>query len=234
MTVNKLQLPAKQNVVQLKINEIIDNLSGASITIDNTLSTTSTNPVQNKVITTELNKKIEGINSSDVISALGYIPYNSTNPNNYTSNIGTVTSVNNVTPANGNVTLSIPTKTSDLTNDSNFINSSALAPYELINKPVTTLANSGTLALTDNTAYKIENANGAITFTLPTISDTAKFHQIVIQLYMASAQTINLSTTYYFTGEAPDMSEAGYYTIIYEYDNTKSSWAVGALKKASV
>ena len=50
---------------------------------------------------------ITGITSGDVITALGYTPYNSTNPNGYTSNIGTVTSVNNTQPdANGNVTIS--------------------------------------------------------------------------------------------------------------------------------
>lgn len=36
---------------------------------------------------------ITGISSSDVTTALGYTPYNSTNPNGYTSNAGTVTSV---------------------------------------------------------------------------------------------------------------------------------------------
>ena len=36
---------------------------------------------------------ITGINSTDVTTALGYTPYNSTNPNGYTSNTGTITSV---------------------------------------------------------------------------------------------------------------------------------------------
>lgn len=52
---------------------------------------------------------ITGITSSDVTTALGYTPYNSTNPDGYTSNVGTVTSVNNVQPVNGNVSLTIPT-----------------------------------------------------------------------------------------------------------------------------
>ena len=60
---------------------------------------------------------ITGITSSDVTTALGYTPYNSSNPNGYTSNVGTVTSVNNVSPVSGNVTLSIPSKISDLTDD---------------------------------------------------------------------------------------------------------------------
>lgn len=53
---------------------------------------------------------ITGITSSDVTTALGYTPYNSSNPSGYTSNVGTVTSVNNTSPdGNGNVALTIPT-----------------------------------------------------------------------------------------------------------------------------
>lgn len=57
---------------------------------------------------TNPNGYITGISSSDVTTALGYTPYNSSNPNGYTSNVGTVTSVNNTQPdANGNVTISV-------------------------------------------------------------------------------------------------------------------------------
>lgn len=48
---------------------------------------------------------LTGITSSDVTTALGYTPYDSSNPNGYTSNVGTVTSVNNVQPVNGDVTV---------------------------------------------------------------------------------------------------------------------------------
>lgn len=61
---------------------------------------------------------ITGISSTMVTNALGYTPYSVANPNNYTSvvestvsgwgftkNTGTVTSVNNVSPVNGDVTV---------------------------------------------------------------------------------------------------------------------------------
>lgn len=49
---------------------------------------------------------ITGITSSDVTTALGYTPYSSSNPDGYTSNVGTVTSVNNVQPdSSGNVSI---------------------------------------------------------------------------------------------------------------------------------
>ena len=53
---------------------------------------------------------ITGITSSDVTTALGFTPYDASNPSGYTSNVGTVTSVNNTSPdSNGNVSLTIPT-----------------------------------------------------------------------------------------------------------------------------
>lgn len=41
MTVNKLSLPAKENAVQLKINEIIDNLGGGGTATDVQINGTS-------------------------------------------------------------------------------------------------------------------------------------------------------------------------------------------------
>lgn len=59
---------------------------------------------------------LQSINSSQVTTALGFTPYNSTNPSGYTSNKGTVTKVNNTSPdANGNVTISIPSQVTEST-----------------------------------------------------------------------------------------------------------------------
>lgn len=71
------------------------------------LGATSIQPNDNVSELTNDAGYITGITSSDVTTALGYTPYNSTNPAGYTSNVGTVTSVNNTQPdANGNVTIS--------------------------------------------------------------------------------------------------------------------------------
>lgn len=73
---------------------------------------------------------ITGITSSDVTTALGFTPYNSTNPNGYTSNTGTITSVKTTAGAHtaidvssGAANFNVPTKTSHLTNDSGFLTS---------------------------------------------------------------------------------------------------------------
>ena len=68
---------------------------------------------------TNWNGKISGITSTDVTTALGYTPYNSTNPNGYTSNTGTITEIkmNNTSKGTsgvvdlGTVITSLPTAT---------------------------------------------------------------------------------------------------------------------------
>lgn len=99
--------------------------------------------------------------------------------------------------------------------------------YEKINKSVTTLATNGTISLTDNSINRI-SVSDTVTFSLPNVSDSAIFHQILVQLSMASAKTINLGTSYFFDAELPDLSEAGHYDIIYEYNG--SNWVCGVLK----
>lgn len=91
---------------------------------------------------------ITGITGTDVTTALGYTPYNSSNPAGYTSNVGTVTSVNNVNPINGNVTLSIPTDTSDLTNGAGYI---------------TGINSSDVVSALGYTPYNSSNPNGYLT-----------------------------------------------------------------------
>ena len=110
---------------------------GGSIIVDDQLSTTSTNPVQNKVITSALNNKanmsdiptnvsqltndsgyITSITSNDVTTALGYTPYNSSNPAGY---------INEVT--SGDVTSALGYVPYSSANPAGYINSSALAGY---------------------------------------------------------------------------------------------------------
>lgn len=109
--------------------EIKDDAGGGG-TVDQTYDATSQNAQSGVAINGA--GFLTGISSSDVTTALGYTPYDSSNPNGYTSNVGTVTSVNNVQPVNGNVTISIPTVPTNIsafTNDSGYITSSALTGY---------------------------------------------------------------------------------------------------------
>lgn len=127
----------------------------------------------------------------------------------------------------------IPTDTSDLTNGAGFITSSALTPYELKDKTVNVLSTSGTIALTDNSINTI-TPSGNITFTLPTVTDNTKFHQILVQVNLSTVYTIDLglgATPHYFNSTAPDLSNVGVYNLYYEYDKANQYWVGGALVK---
>lgn len=89
----------------------------------------------------------------------------------FTKNTGTVTSVNNVSPVNGNVTLfipTVPTNISAFTNDSGYITSSALTGYATENWVgqqgyITGITSSDVTTALGYTPYNSSNPNGYIT-----------------------------------------------------------------------
>ena len=89
----------------------------------------------------------------------------------FTKNTGTVTSVNNVSPVNGNVTLSIPTvptNVSAFTNDSGYITSSALNGYATqawVGQQgyITGITSSDVTTALGYTPYNASNPSGYIT-----------------------------------------------------------------------
>lgn len=102
---------------------------------------------------------ITGITSTDVINALGYTPYSSANPNGYTSNVGTVTSVNNVTPVSGNVTLSIPTvNNSTITIQKNSTNVDSFKLNQSSNKTINITVPTNTNQLTNGAGFITSSA----------------------------------------------------------------------------
>ena len=92
---------------------------------------------------------------------------------------------------------------------------------------------AGDKALEANHIYTLANPAGDINFTLPTVGLKASnpFNQILVQLAMDTIVNINTGTTYNFYNEAPDLSKAGIYNIIYEYDYNTLQWYVGVIYK---
>lgn len=66
-------------------------------------------------------------------------------------------------------------------------------------------------------------------FVLPEVKDNTLLNQILVQLEIQGAPTINWGTTKYFSSE-PSASE-GNYNIIYEYDSLVNGWVVGQIEK---
>jgi hypothetical protein len=187
---------------------------------------------------------ITGIDSSDVITALGYTPYNSTNPDGYTSNAGTVTSVNNTQPdLNGNVSLTMPTV--DQTYDPTSTNAQSgaaiagagfLTVQDITNKADTSIQtiqdivtlSSGAITLNSAKSIYSLTPSSATTFSFTIPSGTIGTNQaLTFELY------INMQTAYSLTfpssvswqdGQAPDLSATGKYFLVFRTMDNGSTW----------
>lgn len=95
---------------------------------------------------------IAGITSSDVTTALGYTPYNSTNPSGYQANVIETVKVNGtaLTPSSKAVDVTVPTKVSQLTNDSGYT------------------TNTGTVTSVNS----VSPVNGNVTLSIPTTTSS--------------------------------------------------------------
>jgi len=146
----------------------------------------TTSPSNNEILTFESSTSLW--KNKSVVSALGFTPYNATNPSNYISGItsGMVTTALGFTPYNstnpsgyitgitsGMVTTALGFTPYNATNPSGYITSSALTPYAPLSNPTFTTAIttpivngvSGNLAFAN--AVQTSGAITAFTFTKP-------------------------------------------------------------------
>lgn len=87
---------------------------------------------------------------------------------------------------------------------------------------------SGNIELASGGIYTL-TINGVTTFTLPTPDDPNILNQILVQLHIAGASTINWGTDLYFN--EPPVSDVGYYNVFWEYDPVQQKWVVGQILK---
>ena len=110
LTVNPTGI-ATASLEKVMIDGVIYNISSAVVTIDDTLSTTSTNPVQNKVITDALNLKVSKSDLDDAMNS--FFTFN-TERIEGGSNLGSITVGTNVwNIPEGGGTITIDDKLSD-------------------------------------------------------------------------------------------------------------------------
>jgi len=113
----------------------------------------------------------------------------------------------------------------------NTTNSNLSDLSDAVHQTINQLATSGTIALTIDSVNAITPSQ-SVTFTLPTVSDNTIFHQILVQLNLTTVYTIDVGTTHYFNGKAPDLSTTGSYDLIYEYDKANNCWVCGWMRKS--
>lgn len=163
---------------------------------------------------------ITGITSSDVTNALGYTPYSSANPNGYTSNIGTITSVkttagthNTINVTSGSVSFNVPTKTSHLNNDSGFITtetdpvfsasaaagitSSDITNWNTKSFKITVTENNGTYTA-DKTYAEVESAINAGYICYVTDGTYNYYYTFAFEGYFYFEHNSNWDNTYFY------------------------------------
>lgn len=92
------------------------NIDGTEISVDTSvIAQQSDLPTKVSDLTNDTGF-ITGITGSDVTTALGYTPYNATNPNGYQANVIETVKVNNtaLTPSGKAVNVTVPTQASDI------------------------------------------------------------------------------------------------------------------------
>ena len=106
------------------------------------------------------------LTSSQVTTALGFTPYNSTNPNGYTSNTGTVTSVSGTGTVSGLTLTGTVSTTGSLTlggtlslTSANVTSALGFTPYNATN-PSGYITSSGSISGNAATATTTDNING--------------------------------------------------------------------------
>ena len=87
---------------------------------------------------------------------------------------------------------------------------------------------SGSQTLESNKWYSI-TPSGSTTFVLPSTVDTSISNKILVQLDLSTVYTITLGTSHYFNA-SPDLTSAGIYDLVYEYNNIGSYWVVEVKK----
>ena len=178
------------------------------------------------------------ITSAMVTDSLTYTPYNSTNPSGYQANVIETIKVNGatLTPSAKVVDITVPTSTTQLTNDSGFITSSALAGIQTLQDIQDNNA-SGVLTLSDEISiYKVTpSATTTITFEGTISASATKAYTFELLLNMSTIQTISWSvpvtdTLAWQDGVTPDLSEIGTYFFAFRkigttwYGNLQGKW----------
>ncbi len=212
---------AAQAAASANLSDASETVKGVIQLASNTEALAGTNDA--KAITSLKAKNIVDANNTSLATIYATQTSLTTANSSLSSHTSNVANPHSVTKSQ--VGLGNCDNTSDANKPVSTATQTALDAKQVINLPITTLATSGTISLSDNSINRI-SPTATITFSLPSVSVHTYFHQILVQMYLSTTRTINLGTTVYFGGEAPEF-EAGRYNIIYEHNG--SNWVVGAV-----
>ena len=151
---------------------------------------------------------ITSITSSDVTTALGYTPYNSTNPNGYISGITSsmVTTALGYTPYNS-------------TNPDGYVTKSVQTVQDI--QPIT----SNTITMSDTISmYSLTPSSTINNLTFSYTGTANKSYTFELMLDMSSVQAVTFNNVTWMDGDTPDLSATGVYFLAFRKIGTSSTW----------
>ena len=196
---------------------------GATVTVDSALSTSSTNPVQNKVVTGKIGTSSLNTTATDLSGAVNEILTEIPSPQTTgtPANLGTASRGSALTysrsdhvhkmPTASDVgalpsSTVVPTKTSDLTNDSGFVNATqaaAVAPVQSVNGATgTVVLDADDVGAMSKWTLLWTNASPTSAYGEQTVSlDLSGYQMVAVVLNRATNDTTK-NTTLVFVGSA--------------------------------
>ena len=121
---------------------------------------------------------LQSISSSDVTTALGYTPYNSTNPNGYTSNVGTITGI----------TMNGASKGTSGVVDLGTVITSHQDISGKANKISVVQTSASTIEINPNTFYKFGEV-ASLNITLASITDNTIYNEYMFEFVSGTTAT---------------------------------------------
>ena len=137
---------------------------------------------------------ITGINSTDVTNALGFTPYNATNPSGYVNASGAADAapVQSVNGQTGTVTLTIPTVPTDVSafnNDAHYLHGNTKGVFYGVS---TTTASTAEKAVTCAEFTSADKVAGAVVFVMIGHTNTASVDDVKLNVNSTGARAIRI------------------------------------------
>ena len=128
-----------------------------------------------------------------------------------------------------------PTNLITTDNIGQYIPVDTMATYTTLTGTYTSATTKYSYTLDADKCYILDQDNeNTVTdyeFTLPTIEDATKVHQIVIKMRTLNSLDVDWGTTVYFNGEEPVTTSGGLFTVFYDYNPITEAWTVGVISE---
>lgn len=198
-------------------------ISVGDITVDSSLSTISTNPVQNKVITDTLNNKA---NSSDIGNGTITITQGGTTKGTFSMNQNSNSTIN--LDGGSSITVDQTYNSTSTNPQSGTAVAGAIQDLGFVATQNINTLSSSSITLSRNYSYYTYTPSASTTFTFNVSSlnlTSSEVYTFELVINMSTVQTLTFpSSLTWLDNEIPDMSNTGTYYFVFRTVDQGTTW----------